>query len=170
MQIVVSRRCPCLGCQMSLYRVCGEECLFPTDTHTSAEKEREPAHWDPSKPPETERLDGQEYVLQQVYIHAYDFFSSYLGVTLDGLMKNLQKTNALSKWQSFGVMLEIELSYLDAIAAKYHQEPENCLMRVLKLWLNRIDPPPSWSMLEHVLQFLGEEKLAFELKEKHSLQ
>ena len=85
-------------------------------------------------------------------------------------MKILYKTNALSKWQFFGVMLKFQLSLLNAIAIEYPQNPENCLMNMLERWLNRVNPPPSWSMLIEALQLLGEERLALELKDTHSLQ
>ena len=66
-------------------------------------------------------------------------------------------------------MLKFQLSSLDTIAVKYNQEPQICLTRVLELWLKIVNPPPSWSMLIEALQLLGEERLALELKEAHSL-
>ena len=100
----------------------------------------------------------------------HNIFFVFSGVTLDGLMKILHKTNALSKWQFFGVMLKFSLSEVEAIASECNQRPENCLMKVLECWLKRTNPPPFWSMLIEALQTVGEEKLASELEEKYSLQ
>ena len=84
-------------------------------------------------------------------------------------MKMLHETNACNRWKFFGVMLKFKLSYLETVATECNQRPEDCLMKVLERWLNRVNPPPSWSMLIEALQTVGEEAIAFELKKKHGL-
>ena len=85
-------------------------------------------------------------------------------------MRILYNTQVPGNWKLFGVMLKIQLSFLNNIAAKYPHGPGNCLMEVLEQWLKRVNPPPSWKVLTEALQILGEEKLACELEEQHQVQ
>ena len=85
-------------------------------------------------------------------------------------MEILYNTQVPANWKLFGVMLKIQLSFLNNIATKYPQSPGNCLLEVLERWLNKVNPPPSWKALIEALQILGEEKLALELETKHQVQ
>ena len=46
-------------------------------------------------------------------------------------------------------------------------DSESCLREMLKIWLKRSEPPPSWEELCEALNVVGEEKLAKNLKENY---
>lgn len=82
-------------------------------------------------------------------------------------MSALYHTSVPNSWKILGVMLKLPLGPLNSIAAKYQQDPQKCMMAMFELWLKRLDPPPTWDAVIEAVQFLGEEKLALELREKH---
>ena len=69
------------------------------------------------------------------------------------------------KWKMIGVYLEI--SDLDSIETKHRGDSHLCLLEMLDTWLKRVDPPPTWSAVIEAVEFLGEEQLVKELKEKY---
>ena len=73
------------------------------------------------------------------------------------------------KWELIGVYLHLSMATLKAIAAERQHDPHKCLIGMLEVWLKRLDPPPTWSAIIEAVEFLGEEKLARELKEKYTL-
>ena len=38
---------------------------------------------------------------------------------------------------------------------------------MLETWLKQVDPPPTWAAIIEAVEFLGEEQLGIELKEKY---
>jgi hypothetical protein len=86
--------------------------------------------------------------------------------TLPYLLKELFSKVA-SNWENIGVLLEIDDGLLSKIKADNHGESGNCLREMLRVWLKKVDPPPSWSLLVDALKSLGEEKLARELSERY---
>ena len=85
---------------------------------------------------------------------------------LKGLMTALYRKVA-HKWKTIGVCLEI--SDLDTIETKHHGDSHLCLVEMLDAWLKRVDPPPTWSAVIEAVEFLGEEQLGRELREKYIL-
>ena len=79
----------------------------------------------------------------------------------------LYHTAVPSSWRMIGVILKLPLGSLTNTATKNQQNPHQCLMDMFELWLQRVDPPPSWSAVIEAVQFLGEEQLAHELKAKY---
>ena len=71
------------------------------------------------------------------------------------------------KWKMIGVLLEILKGTLAGIAEKYPHDPHKCLLEMLETWLERIHPPASWAAIVEAVEFLGEEQLGRELREKH---
>ena len=71
------------------------------------------------------------------------------------------------KWKAIGVYLRI--SDLASIETKHHSDPHLCLIEMLDTWLKRVDPSPSWSAIIEAVEFLGEEQLGKELREKYCL-
>ena len=69
------------------------------------------------------------------------------------------------KWKVIGVHLEI--SNLGSIESKHPHDPQLCLVEMLEVWLKRVDPPPTWSSIIEAVDFLREEQLAKELREKY---
>ena len=72
-----------------------------------------------------------------------------------------------SKWKVIAVQLNI--SDLDSIETKHSGDPHLCLVEMLDVWLKRVKPPPTWAAIVEAVEFLGEEQLGKELREKYIL-
>ena len=70
------------------------------------------------------------------------------------------------KWKVIGVLLEIPKGKLSHIADK-HRDSHSCLVEMLETWLERVHPPPSWAAIIEAIEFLGEEQLGKELRDKY---
>ena len=65
-------------------------------------------------------------------------------------MNELHEVRA--KWYHLGVQLNMRPSDLDAIRVQFMNNPEDCLLEMLSLWLKREDPsPPSWQRVVDAL-------------------
>ena len=82
------------------------------------------------------------------------------------LAKELYNTTS-DKWEDIGILLGIESGILDAIKAAENQAPQRCLREMLKLWLKRISPPPSWAAIADAVELLGDQNLADHLRTKY---
>ena len=96
-----------------------------------------------------------------------DFYYDYC--TLDKpelrtVLRELIKVD--SKWENIGIFLEVDPHRLESIKIAEHHNTQNCLREMLKIWLKKINPPPSWSAITDALECLGEEQLARDLKSK----
>ena len=85
---------------------------------------------------------------------------------LKDLMEALYN-NVADKWKIIGVLIEIPKGTLAGIAEKCQHDPHKCLLEMLEVWLQRIHPPSSWAAIVDAVEFLGEEKLGRELRDKH---
>ena len=78
--------------------------------------------------------------------------------------------NALLKvrdrWKKIGLYLKIPNEKLEVITEK--NDPYTCLVHLLYTWLKQVDPAPTWTAIIEAVEFLGEEQLAKELREKYS--
>ena len=72
------------------------------------------------------------------------------------------------KWRMIGILLEIPKAKLAGIAEKFQRDPHICLFEMLQTWLERVNPPPTWAAIIDTVEFLGEEQLGRELREKYS--
>ena len=72
------------------------------------------------------------------------------------------------KWKAVGVFLQIPMGTLEGITEKCQLDPHKCLLEMLRTWLERIHPPASWATIIEAVEFLGEEQLGRELKDKCS--
>ena len=72
------------------------------------------------------------------------------------------------KWRTIGVYLEIPQGKLSGIAEKKQRNPQDCLLEMLETWLERVDPPATWAAIIDAVEFLGEEQLGKELREKYT--
>ena len=70
------------------------------------------------------------------------------------------------KWENIGVLLKIDEHILQVIKAD-NLESRKCLRELLKFWLKRIDPHPSWSDIAEVLEHLGEHVIASNIMLKY---
>ena len=71
------------------------------------------------------------------------------------------------EWKTIGILLKIPKAKLEAIAEKYRGDPHKCLLDVLETWLERVDPPATWATIIDAVEFLQEEQLGKELREKY---
>ena len=70
------------------------------------------------------------------------------------------------KWKMIGVLLEIPKGKLAGIAEKYQSDPHKCLVEMLETWLERVHPQVTWTAIIDAVEFLGEEELGKELRDK----
>ena len=50
------------------------------------------------------------------------------------------------KWRFLGTLLKFDQAKLDIIYSDYHNDSENCCMRLLSIWLEKF-PDASWDQL-----------------------
>ena len=76
---------------------------------------------------------------------------------------------ARKHWYNIGVQLQIPVDTLDSIKVENTYNNGECLREVMKNWLKRVDPRPTWRDVVTALnsRTVGECKLAEELKNKH---
>ena len=96
--------------------------------------------------------------------------STGAGISRKPLLKNL--TDALyhkvaDKWKVIGILLEIPTGTLSGIAEKCRDDPQNCLVEMLGMWLERVYPSPTWTGIIEAVEFLGEKQLGKELRDKY---
>ena len=72
------------------------------------------------------------------------------------------------KWKMIGVRLDIPMGKLSGIAEKFKRDPHICLVEMLETWLERVNPPATWAAIIDAVEFLGEEQLGKELREKYT--
>jgi hypothetical protein len=56
------------------------------------------------------------------------------------------------KWYNIGLKLGISVGTLDSISKAYNQNPDDCLTAMIKDWLNRGKPKPSWAAVAEALK------------------
>ena len=74
---------------------------------------------------------------------------------------------AADKWEHIGIYLHLPMPTLRTIATEHHRDPHKCLIGMLDAWLKRVEPPPTWYAIVEAVEFLGEEQLAQELRERY---
>ena len=86
--------------------------------------------------------------------------------TLQDLLKQLYST-ASDSWEDIGILLGIDSRALDTIKATENSKSQSCLREMLKVWLKRVNPPPSWSAIADAVEFMGDEYLANRLRTEY---
>ena len=59
---------------------------------------------------------------------------------------------ARSKWYNVGLSLRISPDTLDTIQRDHRDISENCFMAMLKVWLRRTQPHPTWAALARAMR------------------
>ena len=72
------------------------------------------------------------------------------------------------KWKTLGTLLNLPKGSLATIEEKC-RDPRNCLIEMLEMWLEQTNPPATWDAIVESVEFLGEEQLGKELREKFCL-
>ena len=67
-------------------------------------------------------------------------------------------------WEDIGILLGIKDGQLKQIRSDNASDSRSCLREMLRNWLKRADPPPSWSAIAEATEFLGYEDLAAHLR------
>ena len=97
---------------------------------------------------------------------SYMFFCLAVKPELKDLIKELY-TRASDKWEDIGILLGIEPGRLDAIKSAENHTAQSCLREMLKIWLKRVSPHPSWTAIAEVVELLGDQSLADHLRTKY---
>ena len=71
------------------------------------------------------------------------------------------------KWRMIGIYLKISEGKLSSIAKECQHDPPSCLVAMLYTWLERVQPPATWAAIIEAVEFLGEEQLGEELRDKY---
>jgi hypothetical protein len=84
---------------------------------------------------------------------------------MKALLTELYNTVA-DKWEDIGIMLEIEEGQLNKVKSD-NAGSGDCLREMLKIWLKRVDPKPSWSSMAEALEVLREQSLAEHIRKSY---
>jgi len=68
------------------------------------------------------------------------------------------------KWYFIGLWLKLPVNTLDGIKAQCGSELVECFCEMLKRWLTRVDPPPTWKSLSDALSSQSVDKAQLALK------
>ena len=82
-------------------------------------------------------------------------------------LKDLQKelySKIANEWEDIGIQLDIEEGRLKQINLDKAGDSKACLREMLRVWLSRVAPPPSWSAMADALDTLGHEDIATHLR------
>ena len=71
------------------------------------------------------------------------------------------------KWMILGIQLGISHGSLKSIEVNRQRDPQNCLLDVLEMWLQQVDPPPTWAAVIHAVEFIGKKQLGKDLRHKY---
>ena len=97
----------------------------------------------------------------------FDMHNFYSEPTLKELVQFLFPV--ASKWYLIGLLISVDESELEKIAADNQSESNACnmcLVKTLKRWLKMVQPKPSWSAIVEALNGVQEEKLAEVIRQK----
>ena len=72
-----------------------------------------------------------------------------------------------ANWKPLGIYLHIPMATLNAIAKEQSGDPHECLLRMLEAARSRVEHPLSWTAVAQAVEFLGEEQLGRELRDKY---
>lgn len=72
------------------------------------------------------------------------------------------------EWYQLGLQLKLQPHILDVIRKDFHSTKE-CCTEMLKLWLQMVDPQPSWEKLLQALEHVGCRHLALKLSKDHNI-
>ena len=77
-------------------------------------------------------------------------------------------TKIADKWEDIGIFLSIIPGKLDAIKSSDSQS-HNRLREMLKVWLQQVEPAPTWKAMVKAIRDVGNDNLASELEKKYCI-
>ena len=57
-----------------------------------------------------------------------------------------------NKWYDIGIELDLNIAELDVIKSQHNDDPAECLLEMIKIWLRSINPCPTWDVLAEALR------------------
>lgn len=57
-----------------------------------------------------------------------------------------------SKWYDIGLELKISTEQLDSIKDHWSNDLSQCLVEMIKVWLNSVETPPTWKTIANALK------------------
>ena len=84
---------------------------------------------------------------------------------LKGLLRELRQV--ASEWEDIGIELDIEDGKLKQIKSENAGDSKACLREMLRVWLSRVAPPPTWSSVVDALETLGHEDVAVSFRSNY---
>ena len=66
------------------------------------------------------------------------------------LMRNLK--NVAAFWEDLGIELDVNDGELKCIKTDNHGNCKSCLRELLRTWLNRVDPEPTWEAIAKAVE------------------
>ena len=85
--------------------------------------------------------------------------------TLKQLLKELHSKAA--DWEDMGIQLDINDGELKQLKSDNRGDSKACLREMLRIWLKKVDPHPSWSAIAEAIEDIGDKQLAQELRSKY---
>ena len=70
------------------------------------------------------------------------------------------------KWEDIGILLEIK-GQLNKVKSDNAGNSGSCLREMLKIWLKKIDPKPSWFSMAGALKVHWEETIAEHIRKSY---
>ena len=85
--------------------------------------------------------------------------------SLKDLLKELYPI--ATHWEDLGIFLDIDADLLSEIKSENDFECTACLRELLKIWLKKGSPPPSWAAIADAFDMLQESMRAYQLRKKY---
>ena len=73
-----------------------------------------------------------------------------------------------SSWEDIGIELDVDDGVLQSIKLNNAGDSSSCLRDMLRKWLAKVSPAPSWTAVIDATDNLGYEQLASRLKFKYT--
>ena len=86
---------------------------------------------------------------------------------LKQLMKELRCK--ATDWENIGIQLDIDDGELQLIKSNNAGDNGSCLREMLRRWLAKTSPAPSWIAIIEVVEYLGDQDLASKLRIRYSV-
>ena len=84
-------------------------------------------------------------------------------LNLKNVLRVLQN-KVSNAWEDIGIQLDIEDGELNKIKSDNPSDSKACLREMLRIWLKRVNPPPTWSEMVEALKFQGNEDIASQIE------